>query len=161
MIVSGDRESEVAYLAQQMCISDILASQTPEQKLAVVREEAAKAPTLFMGDGINDAPALAAATVGLAFGQASSVTSEAAGAVIMDNSLVKVDELIHISEDMRKIAMQSAIGGMVLSVVGMGFAAAGMLSPVAGAIAQEGIDLLAILWALRLSWQARVRSDIL
>lgn len=160
MLVSGDRESEVAYLAQRMCIGDILASQTPEQKLAVVRAEAAKAPTLFMGDGINDAPALTAATVGIAFGQASSVTSEAAGAVIMDNTLAKVDELIHISEAMRRIALQSAVGGMLFSFMGMALAAAGYLSPVAGAIAQEAIDAVAILWALQLTWQGKVKADI-
>lgn len=160
MLVSGDRESEVSYLAELMCIEDTRASQTPEQKLTIVREETAKAPTLFMGDGINDAPALAAATVGIAFGQASSVTAEAAGAVILENTLAKVDELLHISEDMRKIAMQSAVGGMLLSIIGMGFAAAGYLSPVAGAIAQEFIDALAILWALRLTWQNKINADI-
>ena len=161
MLVSGDRESEVSYLASQMCITEILASQTPEQKLAVVRAQTALAPTLFMGDGINDAPALAAATVGIAFGGGNSVTSEAAGAVIMDNTLAKVDELIHISESMRKIAMQSAVGGMILSAIGMGFAAIGLLSPVAGAIAQEFIDAAAILWALQLSWQGKVAVDIM
>lgn len=160
MLVSGDRESEVAYLAERMGITQSLSGQTPEQKLQLVREETAKAPTLFMGDGINDAPALAAATVGIAFGQASSVTAEAAGAVIMENTLAKVDELIHISESMRKIAMQSAIGGMGLSVICMGFAAAGYLSPVAGAIAQELIDMLAILWALRLTLQGKIDADI-
>lgn len=160
MLVSGDRESEVTYLAERMGITQSLAGQTPEQKLVLVREETAKAPTLFMGDGINDAPALAAATVGIAFGQASSVTAEAAGAVIMENTLAKVDELIHISESMRRIALQSAIGGMVLSVIGMGFAAAGHLSPVAGAIAQEVIDMIAIFWALRLTWQGKIDADI-
>jgi heavy metal translocating P-type ATPase len=160
MLVSGDRESEVSYLAEHMGITETLSSQTPEQKLTLVRAETAKAPTLFMGDGINDAPALAAATVGIAFGQASSVTAEAAGAVIMENTLAKVDELIHISESMRRIAMQSAVGGMILSVVGMGFAATGNLSPVAGAIAQEFIDALAILWALRLTWQGKIDADI-
>ncbi len=160
MLVSGDRESEVSYLAQRMGISETLSSQTPEQKLALVRAEAAKAPTVFMGDGINDAPALAAATVGIAFGQASSVTAEAAGAVIMENTLAKVDELIHISESMRAIALQSAVGGMILSIVGMAFAAAGHLTPVAGAIAQEFIDAAAILWALRLTWQGKIESDI-
>jgi heavy metal translocating P-type ATPase len=160
MLVSGDRESEVSYLAQRMGITETLSSQTPEQKLALVRAETEKAPTLFMGDGINDAPALAAATVGIAFGQASSVTAEAAGAVIMENTLTKVDELIHISESMRKIALQSAIGGMILSVIGMGMAATGNLSPVAGAIAQEFIDAIAILWALRLTWQKKIESDI-
>lgn len=160
MLVSGDRESEVSYLAERMGISETLSSQTPEQKLALVRAETAKAPTLFMGDGINDAPALAAATVGIAFGQASSVTAEAAGAVIMENTLAKVDELIHISESMRKIAMQSAIGGMILSAIGMAMAATGNLSPVAGAIAQEFIDAIAILWALRLTWQKKIETDI-
>lgn len=160
MLVSGDREIEVEYLAKQLGITETYASQTPEQKLTIVRAEVAKAPTLFMGDGINDAPALTAATVGLAFGHTSSVTGEAAGAVIMDNTLLKVDELLHLSLDMRRIALQSAVGGMVLSVIGMGFAAAGHLSPVAGALLQEAIDVLAILWALRLTWQKRVLTDM-
>jgi cation transport ATPase len=90
-----------------------------------------------------------AATVGIAFGQHSDVTSEAARAVIIDSSLSKVDELIHLSYRLRHVALQSAVGGMLLSIVGMAFAAGGWLSPVAGAVAQEGIDLLAVLNALR------------
>lgn len=159
LLVSGDRESEVSYLAELMGITETYASQTPEQKLAIVRDEASKAATMYMGDGINDAPALAAATVGIAFGNANDITSEAAGAVILDNTLEKVDELLHISLDMRKIAMQSAVGGMVLSIIGMGFAAAGMISPVMGALLQEVIDVLAILNALRLSW-TKVETDM-
>jgi P-type E1-E2 ATPase len=158
MLVSGDRESEVSYLATLLGITETLASQTPEQKLAVVRAAVAQAPTLFMGDGINDAPALTAATVGVAFGQHSSVTAEAAGAVIMDNTLEKVDELIHISEAMRSIALQSAVGGMVLSIVGMGLAAVGWLTPVQGALAQEAIDVLAILNALRLTFTVSAKQ---
>ena len=160
MLVSGDRASEVTYLAKLLGIKETLASQSPEQKVAIVRAETAKAPTLFMGDGINDAPALASATVGIAFGQHSSVTAEAAGAVIMENSLVKVDELIHISARLRSIALQSAIGGMVFSIVGMGFAAAGYISPVQAALLQEFIDVLAIANALRLSWGKKVKTDI-
>lgn len=160
MIVSGDRESEVKYLAEIMGIKETYASQSPEQKLNIVRNENAKAPTLYMGDGINDAPALAAATVGIAFGSANNITSEAAGAVILDNTLEKVDELLHISIAMRKIAMQSAIGGMALSFIGMGFAASGYLSPVMGAVLQEVIDGVAILAALRLIWQNGKMTDM-
>jgi heavy metal translocating P-type ATPase len=160
MLVSGDRESEVTYLAELLGIKETLASQNPEQKVAIVRAETASAPTLFMGDGINDAPALASATVGIAFGQHSSVTAEAAGAVIMENSLVKVDELIHISAAMRRIVLQSAIGGMVLSIIAMGFAAGGYITPVMGALLQEAIDVLAIANALRLTWSRNIDTDL-
>lgn len=160
MLVSGDRESEVTYLANLLGIKETLASKNPEQKVAIVRAETARAHTLFMGDGINDAPALASATVGIAFGQHSSVTAEAAGAVIMENSLVKVDELIHISGAMRRIILQSAIGGMVLSGIAMGFAAGGCISPVMGAVLQEAIDMIAIANALRLTWSHNIGADL-
>ncbi len=159
MIVSGDRESEVRYLADQVGISDIFAQKSPEEKLAIVRSETAAAKTLYVGDGINDAPAMMAATVGIAIGQNSDVTSEAAGVVIMDSSLEKVDEFIHISRRMRVIALQSAVGGMSLSVVGMIFAATGHLAPVSGAIAQEIIDVLAVLNALRAAFPPRQIHD--
>ena len=160
ILLSGDRASEVNYLAALLNINQTYASQSPEQKLEFVRKETALAPTIFMGDGINDAPALAAATVGLAFGQHNSITSAAAGAVIMESTLTKVDELLHISIAMRKIAMQSAVGGMLLSFLGMGLAAAGMLSPAEGALLQEVIDVVAILNALRITWQGKVESDV-
>ena len=160
MIVSGDRESEVRYLAEQVGITEIYAQQSPEQKLAIVREETAKAKTLYVGDGINDAPAMMAATVGMAIGQSSDVTAEAAGVVVMDNSLKKVDEFMHISRRMRIIALQSAVGGMALSVIGMIFAATGHLSPVNGAIAQEIIDVLAVLNALRAALPPKVIHDL-
>lgn len=159
MLVSGDRESEVHHLGRLLNLSELHASQSPEQKLEIVRAEMKKSPTLFMGDGINDAPALTAATVGIAFGQYSNVTAEAAGAVIMENSLDKVDELIHLSLATRNISLQSAIGGMTLSLIGMGFAAAGFISPVAGAILQEIIDILAIINALRLIWGDKIKED--
>lgn len=158
-LVSGDRESEVRYLAKKVGITEVHAGQSPEQKLALVREETEKAGTVFMGDGINDSPALTAATVGIAFGQGSDVTAEAAGVVILDSSLSRVDELLHIGRRMRAIALQTAVGGMVLSLVGMLVAAAGYLPPVAGAIAQEVIDVLAVLNALRASLTPRVLTD--
>ncbi|MCC6954161.1 MAG: HAD-IC family P-type ATPase, partial [Deltaproteobacteria bacterium] len=160
MIVSGDRESEVRHLADQVGITDIYAEQTPEQKVEITRAETAKAPTLFMGDGINDAPALLAATVGIAFGPQNDVASEAAGAVVLESSLVRVDELFHLSRRMRRIALESAVGGMLLSVCGMFFAAAGLLPPVAGALVQEAIDLAAIMNALRASFAPSNLTDV-
>jgi len=159
MLISGDRESEVRYLAEKVGITDVRANQSPEQKLALVRAETEKANTLYLGDGINDAPALTAATVGVAFGQASDITSEAAGAVILDSSLARVDELLHIGRRMRTIALQSAIGGMAFSVIAMLFAAAGYLPPVAGAITQEVIDVLAVVNALRVAIPPKSLTD--
>lgn len=160
MIVSGDRREAVQYLADQVGMgrgpgglkgitTELHAEQQPEQKVEIVRRETAAGTSLYVGDGINDAPALSAATVGLAMGQSSDITTEAAGAVILDSSLRKVDEFLHIGHRMRQVALQSAVGGMALSVLGMLLASVGWLTPVQGAIGQEVIDLLAVLNALR------------
>lgn len=159
LLLSGDREAEVRYLAGEVGISEILASQSPEEKVAVVRAESKLAKTMFVGDGINDAPAMQAATVGVAFGQNSDITAEAADAVVLETSLNKVDELIHIGRRMRRIALQSAVGGMAVSMIGMAFAAAGYLPPVAGAVMQEVIDVAAVLNALRVVFPAQELSD--
>jgi heavy metal translocating P-type ATPase len=151
MLVSGDRESEVKYLAETVGISEVHASKSPEEKVEIVKQEAARDKTLFVGDGINDAPALLAATVGVAFGSASDITAEAADAVVLELALGKIDELIHIGRRMRRIALQSALGGMMASMVGMIFAALGYLPPIGGAIAQELIDLFAVLNAVRVA----------
>jgi heavy metal translocating P-type ATPase len=159
LLVSGDRESEVAYLAREVGITEVHAGKSPEEKVAIVAEETKRARTLFLGDGVNDAPAMLAATVGIAFGRQNDVTAEAAGAVILEASLQKVDEFFHIARRMRRIALESAVGGMLLSVAGMVLAATGLLSPVAGAVAQEAIDLLAIANALRMSLPTGRLSD--
>jgi heavy metal translocating P-type ATPase len=159
MILSGDRDLEVQHLAEIVGISDVRSSLSPEQKLQIVREETAKTSTLFLGDGINDAPAMLAATVGVAFGQNSDITAEAAGAVILEPTLGKVDELLHIGLRMRRIALESAVGGMVLSSAGMIAAALGYLPPITGAIGQEVIDLLAVLNALRASIPGKELQD--
>jgi heavy metal translocating P-type ATPase len=159
LLLSGDRESEVRYLAQRVGVREVYAEKSPEEKLNIVRAETAAANTLFVGDGINDAPALMAATVGIAFGQNSDVTTEAAGVVVMDSSLQKVDELMHISRRMRRIALQSAVGGMAVSILAMFVAAAGYLTPVAGAITQEVIDVAAVVNALRVALPPRSLSD--
>jgi P-type E1-E2 ATPase len=159
MLVSGDRESEVRYLAEQVGITEVHAGQTPEQKVEIVERETRHARTLFIGDGINDAPALMAATVGVAFGPNSDITSEAADAVILTQSLEKVDELIHVSHRMRSIALQSAVGGMAASMVGMVAAAAGYLPPLEGAVLQEIIDLVAVVNAVRVALPTQTLAD--
>lgn len=151
LLVSGDRDSEVRYLANQVGIREIRSDATPEEKVEIVRREAAQQKTLFVGDGTNDGPAMQAATVGVAFGQNSDVAIDAADAVVLESSLGKVDELIHIGRRMRSIALLSAVGGMMLSALGMFVAACGYLPPIEGAIAQEIIDLLAVLNALRIA----------
>lgn len=157
LLVSGDREAEVRRLAQAVSIDRIYAEQSPEEKVEIVQRETDVAKTVFIGDGINDAPALLTATVGIAFGRNSDVTSEAARVVIIDSSLSKVDTLMHVSYRLRRVALQSAVGGMVLSTLGMVFAAVGLLVPVAGAVVQEVIDLVAVLNALRTA--APISSD--
>jgi P-type E1-E2 ATPase len=159
ILLSGDRPEEVTYLAQKMNITKVYAGKSPEEKVEIVREATTQAQTMYLGDGINDAPALAASSVGIAFGPRSEITSEAAGAVILEPSLRKVDQLLHISSHMRRVALQSAVGGMTVSVAGMFIAAAGYLSPVAGALLQEAIDLAAVLNALRASSLANQQSN--
>lgn len=160
MIISGDREEEVKYLAKYVGITEVYAGKTPEEKVEIVVKETQRAKTAYLGDGINDAPALLAATVGIAFGRSSDITAEAAGAVVMDSSLETVDEFLHISKRMRTIALQSALGGMVLSILGMMIAAFGFLPPVAGAISQEVIDVIAIMNSLRTIWKPAKISDM-
>ncbi len=159
MLLSGDRESEVQYLAHELRINEAYFGKTPEEKVAIVRAEVKRAKTLYAGDGINDAPALQAASIGIAFGQQSDITSEAADAVILTPTLRKVDELLHIGDRMRRIALQSAMGGMAASLLGMLAASLGLLPPLEGAIAQELIDLVAVLNALRVALPVRQLSD--
>jgi P-type E1-E2 ATPase len=159
ILLSGDRESEVTDLARKIGIGQTYSGKSPEEKVAIVKEEVAHAPTLYVGDGINDAPAMMTATVGLALGLKSDIMAEAADAVIMEPTLGKVDELMHIGRRMRTIALQSAIGGMVLSSIAMLFAAGAYLPPVAGAVVQEAIDLAAVLNALRVALPAGRLTD--
>jgi heavy metal translocating P-type ATPase len=160
ILLSGDRESEARYLADQVGITEVHAGATPEDKVRMVRTEAEACPTLFVGDGINDAPAMQAATVGVAFGRQNDITAEAADAVLLEPSLTKLDEFLHIARRLRRIALQSAIGGMAMSILGMTAAAFGVLPPLWGAIGQEAIDLLAVLNALRVAVPARLGADV-
>jgi heavy metal translocating P-type ATPase len=159
LLVSGDRESEVRRLAGLMGISDVFFSQSPEQKIAIVRDEQHARPTLFVGDGVNDAPAMVAADVAVAIGHRADAAAEAAGAVILDGSLSRVDELLHLAERTRRIALESAVGGMALSVAGMGMAALGWLPPIGGVFAQEAIDVCAVVNALRAAFPPAALTD--
>jgi len=159
ILLSGDRESEVQHFGSRLGIAELHAGKSPEEKVEIVRQETRLARTLYVGDGINDAPAMLNATVGVAFGKASDITAEAADAVVLEPSLAKVDELIHIGRRMRAIALQSAGGGMAISLIGMIAAAMGYLPPVAGAVTQEFIDLAAVLNAVRVSLPTRDLTD--
>ena len=159
ILVSGDREAEVRSLAAKIGIQAAFGAKSPEDKVELVRAETRKQRTVFVGDGINDAPAMQAATVGVAFGHESDITSEAADAVVLERSFGKVDELMHIGRRMRRIALESAIGGMALSAAGMLLAAYGVLPPIGGAVAQEVIDLVAVLNAVRVALPFGVLRD--
>ena len=150
ILLSGDRPAEVTLFAARMGITKAYGGKSPEEKVEFVREMTTRSRTLYLGDGINDAPAMMAATAGIALGVNSDITSEAAGAVILQSSLTSVDELMHIGRRMRGIALTSAVGGMGLSLIGMGAASVGLISPIQAAIAQEVIDLLSILNSLRM-----------
>ena len=158
-MLSGDRPAEVALFAARMGIPEAYGGQSPEEKVEFVRKATRAGRTIYIGDGINDALAMMAATAGIALGVNSDITSEAAGAVILQSSLVSVDQLMHIGRRMRRIALQSAVGGMGLSLIGMAAASLGLITPIQGAIGQELIDLLSILNSLRMILPAGSLTD--
>jgi len=150
VLLSGDRRDVAGVVGAALGVDAVLSEHTPAQKVQAVRDERAKGVTVMVGDGVNDAPALAAADVGIAMGaRGATASSEAADAVIVVDSIDRVGEAILISRRARAIAVQSVVAGMALSVAGMVFAASGWLPPVAGAVFQEVIDVAVILNALR------------
>jgi heavy metal translocating P-type ATPase len=149
-LLTGDHPLVAETVGAALGVDGVLAERTPEEKVQAVRLGRAAGTTVMVGDGINDAPALAAADVGVAMGaRGATASSEAADAVLLVDRFDRLPELLRIARRSQAIARQSALGGMALSLVAMGVAAAGLLPPVAGAILQEGIDVLAILNALR------------
>ena len=150
ILLSGDRQEQVDYLGAKLGIKKCYGGKSPEDKLNIVKHYSQKSPTLFVGDGINDAPALLLATVSIAFAKHDQITGESANAVLLENNLLKVDKLLHLSIDTRKIALQSGVGGMLFSLIGMILASFGYISPTQGAILQQIIDVIAIFNALRL-----------
>lgn len=150
VLLSGDRQDVANAVGSALGADAVFSEHSPEQKVQAVLHERTRGVTVMVGDGINDAPALAAADVGIAMGaRGSTASSEAADAVIVVDRLDRVAEAILIARRSRDIAVQSVIAGMGLSVFGMVLASIGVLPPVAGAFFQEAIDVAVILNALR------------
>ncbi len=158
VMVTGDRADAAETIGAALDLDAVLADRVPADKVEAVALEQRLNPTLMVGDGINDAPALAAADVGVAMGaRGASASSEAADVVILVDQLDRVSEAVAIARRTRAIAMQSIIVGMALSGLAMSAAAFGQLSPVAGALTQEAIDVAVILNALRALSTGRIR----
>ncbi len=150
VMVSGDHRDVVEKVGAELGMDAVWAEQTPAAKVAAVQREKASGITAMVGDGINDAPALAAADVGVAMGaRGATASSEAADVVLMQDRLDRLAEALSISQRARRIALQSVMAGMGLSLAAMLVAAAGHLQPLAGALFQEAIDVAVILNALR------------
>ncbi|SCL47460.1 ATPase, P-type (transporting), HAD superfamily, subfamily IC/heavy metal translocating P-type ATPase [Micromonospora peucetia] len=150
VMVTGDRPDIATQVARAVGVDDVVARCSPGEKATRVREEAHRAVTVMVGDGVNDAPALAEAHVGVAMGATGATASaDVADAVLTVDRLDRLADAVEIARYARRIAVQSATVGMGLAVLAMFAAAAGRLPPVAGAFLQEGIDVLVILNALR------------
>jgi heavy metal translocating P-type ATPase len=150
VLVTGDRHEVAEGVGARIGADLVLAERSPEAKVEAVRAERTHGPTAMVGDGLNDAPALAAAGVGIALGaRGATASSEAADVVLTVDRIDPLAEALAIARRSRGIALQSVLAGMGLSLAAMLAAAAGLLPPVAGALLQEAIDVAVILNALR------------
>ncbi|WP_107067959.1 heavy metal translocating P-type ATPase [Streptomyces sp. MUSC 125] len=150
LMLTGDRAAPAREVAAVLGLDDVRAELSPADKVAAVRTERERAVTVMVGDGVNDAPALAAADVGVAMGaRGSTASSEAADIVLTTDRVDRLADAVTIAQRARRIAVQSALGGMLMSLAAMAAAAVGLLPPAAGALLQEGIDVAVILNALR------------
>jgi soluble P-type ATPase len=150
VMVTGDRAETAEAIGSALDLDSVLSDRDPADKVAAVRVEQGLQPTLMVGDGVNDAPALAAANVGVAMGaRGASASSEAADVVILVDEIGRIADAVEIARRTYAIAFQSMVGGMAVSGVAMIAAAFGWLTPIAGALIQEVIDVTVILNALR------------
>lgn len=149
-MVTGDHPDVAELVADALGVDRVFAERTPEEKVEVIRLVRSEGITVMVGDGVNDAPALALADVGVAMGaRGATAASEAADVVLTSDRLEALLLAFRIARRTRRIALESVWVGMTLSLLAMVFAAAGYIAPVAGAVLQEGIDVLVILNALR------------
>ncbi|MCG2641313.1 heavy metal translocating P-type ATPase [Bradyrhizobium sp. GCM10023182] len=159
VMVTGDRAAAAQAIGAALDLDAVLADRVPSDKVEAVRAEQRLHPTIMVGDGINDAPALAVADIGVALGaRGATASSEAADVVILADRLDRVGEAIMIAQRARRIALQSIVVGMGLSLVAMVAATVGWLNPVPAAIVQEIIDVAVILNALRALTPALARG---
>jgi soluble P-type ATPase len=150
VLATGDRAEAAGVIGALAGADAVIADLSPADKLDVVRREQRRSPVIMTGDGINDAPALALADVGIAMGaRGATASSEAADAVLTVDELSRLGEVAAIARRTHRIALQSVLAGMGLSLAAMGAAAAGLLPAVWGALLQEAIDVAVILNALR------------
>jgi heavy metal translocating P-type ATPase len=150
LLATGDRADVAEHVTKGLGLDDVRTGLTPDQKVLLVLTERKNGPVMMVGDGVNDAPAPAAADVGVAMGARSAAASaDAADAVLLVDRIDRLVSGIEIARRARQIAVQSVVGGIGLSFIGMVAAAFGYLSPVQGALLQEAIDVAVILNALR------------
>ncbi len=150
VLVTGDRRDVAGKVAGELGIDEVIAEATPAAKLDAVAAARVDGPVMMVGDGVNDAPALAAADVGVAIAaRGTAAAAEAADVLLVADRLEPIAEAVAISRRTRAIALQSVWFGLGLSFVGMIAAALGWLTPVAGALVQEAIDVAVVLNALR------------
>jgi soluble P-type ATPase len=150
VMVTGDHPDVAESVGIAIGVDRILSERDPTDKVDAVRAEGESGVTIMVGDGVNDAPALAAADVGIAMGaRGATASSEAADVVLVVDRLDRVAEALRIARRSRAIALQSVLAGMGISFVAMVFGAVGLLAPVGGALVQEAIDVAVILNALR------------
>jgi heavy metal translocating P-type ATPase len=150
VMVTGDHPDVAQAVASAIGVDAVYAERSPAEKVDVVREERQRGIVVMVGDGINDAPALASADVGVAMGvRGATASSEAADVVLMVDRIDRLAEAVQIARRSHRIALQSIAAGMGLSLVAMGVAAFGGLVPVVGAVVQEAIDVAVVLNALR------------
>ncbi|KVZ49104.1 cation transporter [Burkholderia ubonensis] len=156
VMLTGDRRDVAETVGTLVGVTEVRAEQTPTDKLAVIQAARREGVVIMVGDGINDAPALAVADVGVAMGaRGAAAASEAADIVLLIDRLDRLVEAVRIARWTRRIALESVVAGMALSIVAMVIAACGFLPPIAGAVFQEIIDVAVIVNALR---ALRIRS---